>query len=439
MLKPWQALTGRGRAFLVLGILVVLTAMIAAERDVLRLGLLVIAVPMIAAILVARSRLRLSCDRSVQPAQITLGQNLEGRIVLGQEGLLPAGIILLEDQVPPELGNRPRFVVDRAEMHWERDIRYPLTGLVRGRFHTGPLLVRTTDPFGLIQLDRHFHARSEVLVTPEIVPLGGLRGIGGGGSTGEERPHRVGVLGSDDVLVREYHQGDDVRRVHWRSTAKRGELMVRREEQAWDPSASIMIDSRIGAHAGDGAASSFEWAVSAGASIASRFLNEGFSVEMYDAEGSMHLTKTAAEHTLATRQAMLHRLTDITMQRVSTMHYGLSALTIDSTGQVLVAIAGRLSTADATALARARRFRTQGLAILLDVDSFAGRGIGGETADAQERVQQSRRSELELNQEILLEASWRVVTVSRGTDVATAWAQLDQTAPAGASAGRGAA
>ncbi len=426
MLKPWQALTARGRLLLLFGVLVVLASMIAGERDVMRIGLLLIALPLIAAILVARSRLRLSCDRSVNPTQVSLGQHLEGRIVLGQEGLLPAGIILLEDQVPPELGNRPRFVVDRAEMHWERDIRYPLIGMVRGRFHTGPLLVRTTDPFGLIQLDRHFHARSEVLVTPAIVPLGSLRGIGGGGSTGEERPHRVGVLGSDDVLVREYRQGDDVRRVHWRSTAKRGELMVRREEQAWDPSASIMIDSRVGAHAGEGSKSSFEWAVSAAASIGTRFLDEGFSVEMYHAEGSMHLTKTAAEHTMATRQAMLHRLTDITLQRVSTMHYGLSALTIDSTGQVLVAITGRLSAADATALASARKFRTQGLAILLDVDSFAGRAAVPES----DPVDASRRSPLDLAADILVDANWRVVTISRGTDVATAWTKLEQTAPA---------
>jgi len=263
-------------------------------------------------------------------------------------------------------------------------------------------------------------------VTPAIVPLGPLRGVGGGGSSGEERPHRVGVLGSDDVLVREYRQGDDVRRVHWRSTAKRGELMVRREEQAWDPSASILIDSRLGAHAGEGSKSSFEWAVSAAASIGTRFLDEGYSVEMYHSEGSMHLTKTATEHTMATRQAMLHRLTDITLQRVSTMHYGLSALTIDSSGQLLVAITGRLTPADATTLAASRRFRTQGLALLLDVDSFAGRATAPDSA----AVGASRRSQLELTADILTEASWRVVTVRRGTDVAAAWAQLDQTARA---------
>src|SRR3712207_9395429 len=90
------------------------------------------------------------------------------------------------------------------------------------------------------------------MVTPRVVPLPAIRTIGGGGNTGEARPHRIGVVGQDDVLVREYRQGDDVRRIHWRSTARLGDLMVRREEQSWAPSASIVLDSRAAAHGGRG-------------------------------------------------------------------------------------------------------------------------------------------------------------------------------------------
>ncbi len=154
--------------------------------------------------------------------------------------------------MPRELGSRPRFLVDKADQSWRRVVEYPLLGRVRGRFSTGPLTVRTSDPFGLVQLDRQFVATSEVMVTPRVVPLPTIRATGGAGSTGEARPHRIGVVGQDDVLVREYRQGDDVRRIHWRSTARWGDLMVRREEQAWDPSASIMLDSRAAAHAGRG-------------------------------------------------------------------------------------------------------------------------------------------------------------------------------------------
>src|SRR6478735_9933936 len=279
MRKPWRLFTTRGHVFVIVGLLVVVAVMVAGQRDVMRIGLLLLALPVIAAVLVARARLRLSCERSVEPPRVALGSPMRGRITLGQEGRLPAGILLLEDSVPAELGNRPRFVVDKADLSWRRVVEYPMLGRVRGRFHTGPLMVRTTDPFGLVQLDRQFTATTEVMVTPEVVPLPLIRTAGGGGSTGEARPHRVGVVGQDDVLVREYRQGDDVRRIHWRSTARLGELMVRREEQAWDPSAPIILDSRARAHAGPGMHSSLEWAISAAGSVAIHFLADGFGVE----------------------------------------------------------------------------------------------------------------------------------------------------------------
>src|SRR3712207_5700389 len=187
MTRAWRLLTVRGRTFLVAGVVVVLIAMAAGQRDVMRIGLLLAGPPGVSAILGARARLRMSCERSVEPAQVPLGTPMRGRIVLGQEGRLPAGILLLEDAVPRELGSRPRFLVDRADLRWRRVVEYPLLGRVRGRFATGPLTVRTSGPFGLVQLDRQFVATTEVMVTPRVVPLPAIRTIGGGGNTGEAR------------------------------------------------------------------------------------------------------------------------------------------------------------------------------------------------------------------------------------------------------------
>ena len=61
---------------------------------------------------------------------------MKGHIILGQDGRLPAGILLLEDSVPRELGSRPRFLVDGAAQTWRRVVEYPLLGRVRGRFST---------------------------------------------------------------------------------------------------------------------------------------------------------------------------------------------------------------------------------------------------------------------------------------------------------------
>jgi len=188
--KPWRLLTGRGRAFVVVGLAILIVAMLTGQRDIMRIGLLVLLLPIVAAVLVARARLRMSCERHVEPAQVPLGSPLRGRLVLGQEGRLPAGILMLEDAVPADLGSRPRFLVDRADLSWRREVEYPLLGRVRGRFHTGPLMVRTTDPFGLVRLDRRFVATSEVMITPQVFPLPAMRAAGG--PAAPARPDRTG-------------------------------------------------------------------------------------------------------------------------------------------------------------------------------------------------------------------------------------------------------
>ncbi|MFC7624010.1 DUF58 domain-containing protein [Microlunatus sp. GCM10028923] len=415
MHRFWQLLTGRGRIFAVFGLIVTVVGMVGDQRDIMRLGLLLLVLPILAAILVARTRLRLSCERSVEPAQVPLGSPMRGRIVLGQQGRLPIGILMLEDAVPRELGNRPRFLIDRATLNWRREVEYPLLGRVRGRFRTGPLMVRTTDPFGLVRMDRQFVATSEVMVTPEIVPLPTLRAAGGAGSTGEAQPHRIGMVGTDDALIREYRQGDDVRRVHWRSTARRDQLMVRREEQAWDPSASVLLDSRESAHAGRGMHNSIEWAISAAGSVATHFLDSGFSVEIFDAGGPLHISGALGQHSSASRQLVVERLTDLRPRTTRTLHYAVESANADRPGQLIIAILGRLTPADAEVLLRVRGSRARGLAIMLDVASFAG-----------EEDDERQRDATDLAQKVLLDNQWRVVRADRTTTVGDAWTRLDE-------------
>jgi len=415
MTRPWRQLTTRGKFFLLGGLVVVLASMAAGQRDVMRLGLLLMCLPVVAGVIVTRARLRMSCERSIEPTQVPLGSPLRGQIILGQDGRLPAGILLLEDTVPRELGSRPRFVVDKADPRWKRVVEYPLLGRVRGRFATGPLRVRTTDPLGLVQLDRQFAATSEVMVTPTIVPLPAIRLAGGGGSTGEARPHRVGVVGQDDALVREYRQGDDVRRIHWRSTARRGELMVRREEQAWDPSATLILDSRATAHAGRGMANSLEWAISAAASVAIHFLEDGFAVEIYEADGSMRISGSMGQHSTASRELVITRLTELRARSTASLRYATATAAVDRAGQLVLAVLGRMTVDDANALLRIRRNRAQGFALILDVDTFADTP-----------ATESEREQHELAARVLTDNQWRVVEVTRGMSVAEAWAALEQ-------------
>ncbi|MGI3782502.1 MAG: DUF58 domain-containing protein, partial [Janthinobacterium lividum] len=414
--RIWSVLTVRGRWLAGTGLLVLLGAMVSGQRDVMRVGLLLLALPVIALVLVLRARLRMSAERSVEPAQVALGTPMHGRIVLGHDSLLPAALLELEDQVPSELGERPRFLVDRATSHWQRTVEYPLLGRARGHYRTGPLMVRTTDPFGLVRLDRTFTATSEVVVTPQVFDLRRVTSGGSGGSAGEARPRRIGVLGADDVLVREYRQGDDVRRIHWRSTARSGELMVRREEQALDPTTRVLLDSRTSAHAGRGIHHSLEWAVSAVASVGLRLAEDGYAVDVVTSDGPLQGTGTPRGPVAA--DALLQQLTDLRPAAGDGLGHLLTDGGEERGEQLVVAVLGRLTPEEAYAVAGLRRRRATGLAMVLDVGTWTSGSRGDSTPDGTA----ARAAE------ILADHQWRVVVVDAATTVPEAWAALERTA-----------
>jgi uncharacterized protein (DUF58 family) len=192
-------------------------------------------------------------------------------------------------------------------------------------------------------------------------------------------------------------------------------LMVRREEQAWDPSASIVLDSRVGAHAGRGMHNSIEWAISAAASIALHFLDDGFSIEIYEADGPLRISGSMGQHSSASQELVISRLTDLKARTTATMHYAVESAAVDRPGQLVIAIMGRMDAEDANSLLRVRRNRAHGMAMVLDVDTFTDEPAGGRA-----------RAQHELAMQMLRDNQWRVVEVSRGMGVTDAWSMLEQ-------------
>jgi uncharacterized protein (DUF58 family) len=88
------------------------------------------------------------------------------------------------------------------------------------------------------------------------------------------------------VLVRPYRIGDELRRVHWRSTARYDELMVRLEERPWRGGTTLLLDRRDCAHRGRGAGSSLEYAISVAASVYAHLLARGEPVAMVAEDGT---------------------------------------------------------------------------------------------------------------------------------------------------------
>lgn len=414
--NPWLLLTLRGKVFAVVGIVLLLGGILLGQRDVLWFGLFLFLLPLVAVVVVARSRLRLTCERRINPPEAVVGERLTGELIVTKSGQLPTGLLQFEDEVPRGLGRPPRFTVHRFAGEWRRDITYPMAGLMRGRFRTGPLTVRATDPFHLVKLDRRFSATTEVQITPRVVPLPMMRTASGGGSTGDTMPQKAGVIGADDVLVREYRSGDDVRRIHWRTTARRGELFVRREEQAWDPTATVILDSRSASHAGRGRGSSFEWAVSAAASIALHFVDAGFRVDLFDAGGAMVTGERGAQATV-TRQQIIDAMTDVTLSPRATLNRTVEHAALTQRGQLMVAVLGRMTPGDVEVVLGAQRNRARCFAFVVDPDTFTSRSERStpEQYDAHRAALDRLRT-----------AGWRVIEVEAGMEVVDAWTDLDR-------------
>ena len=161
-----SGLTTRGRCLLASGLALALFALLLGQRDLLRAAVLLVALPLAASWLVARTRYRLSCERTLEPARVEAGSTSTVRLRLDNISRLPSGVLLMEDALPYSLGGRPRFVLDKIEPHGVREVSYPVTSDVRGRFRVGPLSVRLTDPFGLCELTRSFATTADLVVTP---------------------------------------------------------------------------------------------------------------------------------------------------------------------------------------------------------------------------------------------------------------------------------
>ncbi|MGB9377306.1 MAG: DUF58 domain-containing protein [Mycobacteriales bacterium] len=401
-------LTTRGRSFLAAGVAAALCALVLSERDLLRVAIFLIILPLAATAIVYRTRYRLGCSRRLEPALVPVGHQASVVLRLENVSLLPTGVMLMEDTLPYTLGGRPRFVLDRVRPREIRTVRYPVRADVRGRYVIGPLSVRLSDPFGMVEMTRRFHSQDTLIVTPVIHPLPAVKLGGEWVGGGESRARSVSTHGEDDAATREYRNGDDLRKVHWRSTARTGELMVRREEQPWQSRAAIALDTRTLAHRGDGPGASFEWAVSAAASIAVHLAEGGYSLRLLTDEG----TDLAAPTGGTGGAVLLNQLAIVQQSNNQTLGRVVDALRRNSGEGLVVAVLGSLDFDDAYVLTRARAGTTVGIAILLDSASWIS---------LPPRQREEAQNEYNGVVRLLAGSGWRVLQARHGTLLPALW------------------
>lgn len=422
MFEALRGLTTRGRCFLAAAAAAAISALVLGEKDLLRVAVLLTALPLLAAWYVGRSRYRLSCARQLTPARVPVGGRAGVRLRLQNQSWLLTGTLLLEDRLPYALGSRPRLVLERLAGNQASAVTYSVRAEVRGRYEIGPLLVRLTDPFGLCELTRSFPSVDRLTVVPEVVPLPVIRLAGEYNGTGDSRARSVAVHGEDDAATREYRHGDDLRRVHWRSTARVGELMVRREEQPWESRATVVLDTRTFAHRGEGPQASFEWAVSATASVAVHLRQAGYRLRLVStnhrvgtgnrAERSPYVELPANEST--GDGLVLDHLAEVRTHSQTDIASLVEKVRSNSDGGLVLGVFGLLTTAEAELLAGLRGGGVTCIGFLIDSTTWLRL-----PQESRERAHQAHRAAVGC----LLTAGWRVISVTHGAKLEALWPQ----------------
>ncbi len=225
----------------------------------------------------ARSLARgLSLKREMRFGWAQVGDQLEERFTLVNKSRFPALWVEIVDQtnMPNYLANQVRGINSTAESRWL--VRSVCSQ--RGLYTFGPTTLRTKDPLGLFTVTIQDPSSTSMMVMPPVVTLPHIQ-VAPGGRAGEGAPRiNAPERTVSSASVREYQAGDSLRWIHWPSSAKHDELVVRVFEGAPAGDWWIILDLEDQVQVGEGLDSTEEHGVILAASLANLGMRSGRSV-----------------------------------------------------------------------------------------------------------------------------------------------------------------
>lgn len=280
--------TVRGWAVGSCGAIALVGAAWQGRQDLLFVGLVLVLAPLAAMVAIALDRPALTVTRTFASDSVPVGDVTGVRLRVRNESPRPTPGFTWTDTLPAAIARAPKQtfpslaaatgtgVTKGAEAGM---LRYTARPLRRGEYLIGPLHVERTDPLGLARCGYDVGESKALVVTPRVTPLGatGPDRARGEGSAPELVRHSIPSI--DEVIPRDYHPGDPLRRVQWRATARLDRLMVRQEEQLSNPAAWVLFDT-MGPRAGS--SDEFERALELAASVALHLLQLGYLVSVHE-------------------------------------------------------------------------------------------------------------------------------------------------------------
>ena len=264
-------LTDRGRWILALGGGIYLTAWAFGSEALYPVALGLVLAVLAAALWVRLLQRPMTLRRRLDRGDRLAGDDVPVQLELDAEGLVPSGTLVLRERIA-RLGERETPLVRR---HGRLRGRYVLRRVPRGRYAIEASEIVIEDPFGLERVEVELPSQSSILVYPRLVDVDRLFSESGARTPEGRRLLMRRPSGFDLHSVREYEQGESLRRVHWPSTAKRGQLMVKELEDSPRDETAVLLDADAATVVGEAPESSFELAVRAAGSILKSHASRG--------------------------------------------------------------------------------------------------------------------------------------------------------------------
>jgi uncharacterized protein (DUF58 family) len=289
-------LTTRGRTITALAVSMLVFGRLTGLRELVMTGAAFALVLATGYALVWARGGKVHVRRIVDPPRTSVGRDVRVELHVEADGHLGMGPVLLADQLPAEVGPTPRLALPGGTRRRQRAVAYSMTPRLRGRHQLGPLEVTHTDPFGAVRRRQDVAGSTPLLVYPAYEEVSVL----------PTAVQRIGIIrhsplvghGDEFYALRAYEEGDDLRKVHWPSSLRKGELVIRQEELLAEPRALIVLDTTPTKHKGAGAGASLEAAVSACASVGILALRRRMRLEVVTNEGPLLPTRHPSEDQL---------------------------------------------------------------------------------------------------------------------------------------------
>ncbi len=235
----FRSLTSTGRAVLLLGVAVMGLGAFVGWTEFAIVGLGCLLAVCIGALWVARPQ-RIGVTRTLHPSRVTVGESAIGIVGVTNNSRTRIGRQEVEDSLGP---TSVRIEIPSLAANETFEQPYTVPASQRGLFSVGPIRASRSDPFGLFRRDQGQGSIEELWIRPRTYRLATI-------SSGFARDLEGQTQDSDPRgsaafhALREFQFGDDLRHVHWRTTARRNELMVRQYVDTRRSSEVVVLDPR---------------------------------------------------------------------------------------------------------------------------------------------------------------------------------------------------